>query len=504
MKSQIHVQNRRSANRSVSLRNTLWRAFSFLLALVIFGSATVWSDPSASAADDPQSVRKGNGEVTFIHWKKITDSASMPTDTNRTYYMWLAWQDNNETTTYCLPVNMKLYIDKYDAQTCLYANDVTSDYFNFYSSDFYTVSSFGMPTITYTGNKDKDNDGAKEYYIKFGDYYLYDRNSNKNSFGLRKTWSDDDDEKDKCQWGVVFHSDKTDYHKSADKPGSCCWYRNDHGGPDTGLMWGRHRKDDKEKDNTIYLHAKEDTSYSSYDWFYIWIGVEETFSAFTTDYVVQPGNVCNVDDRVIINEGVTVTVAPGAVLSIEGQMFNNGKIENYGTVLIQENACLCPFQPQDVKSGALNCYGSSVAYPYQKGLKGEGSIIVMPKAKLAFQDGHGDLIIDGGTLENYGYVGTGDYFELNGGTVLNSGIMHVGVAIKRMDSLKGTTITAGSIVFFTNGSTWYKSSSRLPSLFAGNYRFENTGVLWIHLLESQKSMTNIMTKGLRGEGEIIS
>lgn len=94
----------------------------------------------------------------------------------------------------------------------------------------------------------------------------------------------------------------------------------------------------------------------------VYTGEKLTFSAITSDYTVTEANgVFNVDGGVILWEGVTLTVMPGAVLSIDGTFYNNGTIHNYGTILVQDGSRVTRYMPKDkLTAGQIICDGNKV------------------------------------------------------------------------------------------------------------------------------------------------
>ena len=118
---------------------------------------------------------------------------------------------------------------------------------------------------------------------------------------------------------------------------------------DTGFMYYGSR-----------LYGYCDTTYD-YDTFIMYWGEKRDFSAFTDNYTVAEGQVLNVDDGAMLDENKTIIVQPGGVMSIEGTFYNNGTIENHGTVILQENACICCSPNVNSEAGRILCSGSDVS-----------------------------------------------------------------------------------------------------------------------------------------------
>ena len=118
-------------------------------------------------------------------------------------------------------------------------------------------------------------------------------------------------------------------------------------------------------DDTGFMH-KDDKLFGycediwGYDTFIMYWGEERNITAITDDYSIAEGEVMNVDDGVMLMEGVTLTVEPGGMLSIEGTFYNNGTIVNRGTMIMQENACVCSMDAGSA-AGRILCSGAEVS-----------------------------------------------------------------------------------------------------------------------------------------------
>ena len=156
-----------------------------------------------------------------------------------------------------------------------------------------------------------------------------------------------------------------------------------------------------------------DTSSSyDYDEFYLYVGEEYPLTAIDSNVTIEPGKVMNVKDHYIIEEDCTLTVAPGAVLSIEGRFYNNGTIENYGTILIQNAGSISTLEPELSKAseaGKIICHGPEesvyVKEPDKTFSGGEGALLILSGGHLIGNKQTDTLTLNkGATLENFGYM----------------------------------------------------------------------------------------------------
>ena len=81
------------------------------------------------------------------------------------------------------------------------------------------------------------------------------------------------------------------------------------------------------------------------NWFFLWWGEEITLPTYS-DVTYETGIIHNIEGEVLIEEGATLTVEPGAVLSISGHLYNNGTIRNYGTIIVQDGGSISTLRPQ--------------------------------------------------------------------------------------------------------------------------------------------------------------
>ena len=201
---------------------------------------------------------------------------------------------------------------------------------------------------------------------------------------------------------------------------------------------GKYAKDLYWQDDGSTIQGENENN--SGDYFSCWLGEPKEFSAITHDYTVPSGRVLNIDDQVILMDGVTLTVEPGAVVSVNKRFFNNGRIVNYGTIYIQEDACMMPYGETDDFAGQIVCCG--------------GDRKVKPMEKSSKEAACGDIVINKNGRLNL--IGEGRLYLQQGASLVNNG----GVVLLRKQPVISNAYvlnTEGSQIFFGKTvSTAYK------------------------------------------------
>lgn len=166
----------------------------------------------------------------------------------------------------------------------------------------------------------------------------------------------------------------------------------------------------------------------------MYIGTARTYNVINTDYTVQKGQLLNLDGDIRIGAGKTITVEEGAVLSINGNLFNNGHIYNKGgTILVQSNGCIQSYLPED-----KNDYGGI-------GLDG-GDLVIRAGGRVmtgvtTYDDrwGNGLKLQNGASIVNQGTLITSSNISVNEDCVVENrkdGAILVGYAMK--ENQRGT------------------------------------------------------------------
>ncbi len=173
----------------------------------------------------------------------------------------------------------------------------------------------------------------------------------------------------------------------------------------------------------------------------IWYSVDSFLTKYTGEkYVVTSDSILHIDDAVtMIDEGTEFIIEPGAVVTVSGDLINNGTITNYGTLILEENASVLT-QTAKGGMGSITCKGTDAKY-YKtvnksdgKGgskkvkvtLSGEGTIIINDNAKLSLKKDAFLSLENGTTCLNDGYLIIGGGITMNSASFINHGSVGIG------------------------------------------------------------------------------
>lgn len=217
------------------------------------------------------------------------------------------------------------------------------------SLTFYTTKTPSTWKIGYLNEKEGKNKNIKEYafwpepgvWIHGEDDFNFDyRGETEGRFGY-------------ADYAIPTKDNGSKFQKNLSTKYNVYLYTEEGGGGDD-CGWVKHSDfDDRCKgyndDNDCYYE------------FAIYYGLEKKFSAITDNIVLHEGQVLNIEDGVILWDGKRIIIEPGAVLTIKGQFYNNGIIENHGTVVLCEDACVNSFMPDDKAAGKIICDGGLIS-----------------------------------------------------------------------------------------------------------------------------------------------
>ena len=147
----------------------------------------------------------------------------------------------------------------------------------------------------------------------------------------------------------------------------------------------------------------------------MYIGTEITYNVINTDYTVQKGQMLNLDGDIRIGDGKTITVEEGAVLSINGNIFNNGHIYNKGgTILVQGNGCIQSYLPKDKNDyGGIGLDGGDLVIR-------AGGRVMTGVTKYDDRWGNGLKLQNGAAIVNQGTLITSGNVNVNSGSTLEN------------------------------------------------------------------------------------
>ena len=160
----------------------------------------------------------------------------------------------------------------------------------------------------------------------------------------------------------------------------------------------------------------------------MYIGTARTYNVINTDYTVQKGQLLNLDGDIRIGAGKTITVEEGAVLSINGNIFNNGHIYNKGgTILVQSNGCIQSYLPEDKNDyGGIGLDGGDLVIR-------AGGRVMTGVTKYDDRWGNGLKLQNGASIINQGTLITSGNVNVNEDCVVENrkdGAILVGYAMK--------------------------------------------------------------------------
>ncbi len=321
-----------------TVSNIKRRSLSALLALVMIFSLV----PAANA--DFQGGMKGDAynTITVYKWHRVLDKDTLP-PIGRKVPALLMWRDTyeGESTKHIFYAYQDLPgSDSYtkhgeDAITAktFDTNKYEVEPFN-YSSDydiFYSLDALTNVEVEMDGGVDDKNNDARKGRMWF------------NNWPIKGTGDFD--------WGSY-----------GGREGRWTFYTRELGGKYASsipsdervkIFWEQTAKADVGVIHyNQWLYGWQDNTYN-YSSFTMYWGEKITISAIAEDYTVHSGMVMNVDNGVLLTDDHTITVMPGGVLSIEGQFYNNGTIQNYGTVILQPDACITSFLPKSSNAGTI-------------------------------------------------------------------------------------------------------------------------------------------------------
>jgi len=162
--------------------------------------------------------------------------------------------------------------------------------------------------------------------------------------------------------------------------------------------------------------------------------------------------VLNIGNNVLIDNNFTITIEPGAIMSVDGTLFCNGLIRCYGTIILQEDACMGPFTSGKIVPTDGYFYLMSNDVNGCNELGGEGNLVIMKGAKFAVDPYHTKLYCSGACIFNCGTAVLGTETFLTNSTITNEGFMVGGYIPSNYLSLESTEASfEDNKLIFKNG-----------------------------------------------------
>ena len=147
----------------------------------------------------------------------------------------------------------------------------------------------------------------------------------------------------------------------------------------------------------------------------MYIGTAKSYDSINTNVTVQKGQMLKLDGDITIGEKGVITVEEGAVLSINGNVFNNGFIYNKGgTILVQSNGCIQSNNPEQTNNyGGIGLDGGDLVIR-------TGGRVMTGVTKYDDRWGNGLKLRNGASIVNQGTLITSGNVSVNSGSTLEN------------------------------------------------------------------------------------
>lgn len=202
---------------------------------------------------------------------------------------------------------------------------------------FYTDSPMTDWTIQYVRD-DEDNENAHQYFVRFGENQKYHLDGYDDWDWLTGEPKDTRDER----WSFYTKELGGDYADGIDNGKRVAIFANV-SGRDTDFAY---------IGNKAYGWCNG--WYDECGEFAVYVGHKETFNVIGGQ-VIGEDQTLQTTGNCYIRKGQTLSISPGGTLVVDGYLFNSGTIENRGTIIMKEGACMTKGFESD---GYLNCSGA--------------------------------------------------------------------------------------------------------------------------------------------------
>lgn len=390
--------------RNISGR--MMRPAALLLALIIIFAAFPLCSFSSSAE---QIV---NGKVKVYHWKRVCRQW----DIHDGKFM-LMWNNGiyiqSGSVYYHEPLNDYCFTGGNGANVRYTSN---YPYVDGGSYEFYTLFDYNAFTLV-TSGYDGDNGDMRKGRIYRPDGKLLHCDDEDMKWSSKRTDSHD-------QWTICTGEVDCDY------------------GDETAYDYVQIIHNQSGGDVTFVRHStcfSFDTCGSTWDVddFIMYIATEEEYSALG-DYTVPAGTTLQLNDDVILTSGSTLTIEPGAVLSVKGRFYNNGTIINQGTIVLEKDSIVSSLDPTYFAAGTIRCIGGAtevVCSSNGETARCEGNLVILNEAKLCIPSE--DAILDfgqGSSCQNNGMIAFSGNALIDNAKIVNSDTSVVLIGYKLTNS----------------------------------------------------------------------
>ena len=207
------------------------------------------------------------------------------------------------------------------------------------------------------------------------------------------------------------------------------------------------------------------------------------YEGIVKSFTIGKGTTYSIEDQIVLNEGVTITVEDGGVLMVDKKLLNNGQIlvKEGGTVIVNEGGCIMAYK--ETADSRITLDG--------------GNLIVMDNAQVLCDTGSAQLLASkGSTIVNRGLLMVGKVLELRNSSYLrneDSGFLVLGGWVSRergtpitlTPSKVANNITKGSFTYLysTNSKIYNYGTISVPKNVSTNWSadsFQNFGQIQNH------------------------
>ena len=377
------------------------RARKRILCLLLMAAAVLqMTTPFAAAADANTSFNKQTFDQPFCEWKRVTKKSDLPASADRWHPVIIGFENNG--TEYYLDassvtgdkvltdnwtIKAKKWSDMMAIYRCPSLNDeritsfvtlgtsVTDIAIRYLTAD--DEEKRGDPTyligrnINWDQNEQVKENAAKQVLTKYGrssanfdtvgsTWYNNCKGQYPVSFNQWSFITSDGSGKDYYNWEL--NEDKLRIISIADRAWDDCFYYNG---------------------DSVCIGNFASSNYTN-GTFTVWIGTVKNLPTLNGSYTVPPDQLLNLDNDVLLREGSTLKVSPGATLTIDTTLYNNGTIENYGTIFLLEGGTIRTLCPTEDGKASQNC-GKILCSGSQR--QGEGNLVAFKNSSIILDEG---------------------------------------------------------------------------------------------------------------------
>lgn len=152
--------------------------------------------------------------------------------------------------------------------------------------------------------------------------------------------------------------------------------------------------------------------------FNVYVGVPQKCNFYKRDITIQSGQTVSIDGPVVLDDGKTITVEDGGVLSVSGWFINNGiiNIRPGGKLILQHRETA----DGDYQEGLINSFATSRG-TNNGAILCDGTMIVMSDSTVLGGGNYGLRFGDSAQVINYGTLASENFDVYRSNTIENRG-----------------------------------------------------------------------------------